>query len=397
MIRPLACSALGLALVPGLALSTLLACGGDDGRGSASGASAPTGVTGASGTGNTDGSSSSSGGGESTSGGVTASGSTSEGSSGSSTTDPGSTSDASASTTDPGSTSDATTLDPTTSTSTDGTSTGDDIGCERVDFLFVIDNSSSMEAKQAALKASFPQFIATIQNTVKAQDYHIMVVDTDAWGKCTENECAKGPDKNEVCNAYICNTEFTECDMTLGAGVIHPAGKVSSNKLCDVYGGNRYLLSSDPDLTGTFSCVAKLGIAGNGKERPMDAMVAALAGPINANKGCNAGFLRDDAILVITMITDDPNMEDLTPVQQAYDAIVASKKGDADRIVLLGLIPDPSMSCPADKPQAGVHWAQLVDKFGDHGIKAPVCVLDYNAFFQEAVAIIDDTCKINPG
>ena len=51
----------------------------------------------------------------------------------------------------------------------------------------------------------------------------------------------------------------------------------------------------------------------------------------------------------------------------------------------------------ADKPAAGVHWANFVSKFGERGVKAPVCVADYNTFFQEAVAIIDQTCIINPG
>ena len=71
--------------------------------------------------------------------------------------------------------------------------------------------------------------------------------------------------------------------------------------------------------------------------------------------------------------------------------------GDTDRIVVLGLIPDATMGCPADKPAAGVHWANFVSKFGERGVKAPVCVADYNTFFQEAVAIIDQTCIINPG
>ncbi len=30
-------------------------------------------------------------------------------------------------------------------------------------------------------------------------------------------------------------------------------------------------------------------------------------------------------------------------------------------------------------------------------MKAPVCVADHNTFFQEAVAIIDQTCITNPG
>jgi hypothetical protein len=67
----------------------------------------------------------------------------------------------------------------------EGTGTGidpsaGDQGCEKVDFLFVIDNSGSMLDEQQSLIASFDGFIEAIQGTLMAQDYHIMVVDTDA-------------------------------------------------------------------------------------------------------------------------------------------------------------------------------------------------------------------------
>jgi hypothetical protein len=55
-------------------------------------------------------------------------------------------------------------------------------GCQKVDFLFVIDNSGSMLEEQDNLAGSFPSFINSISTTLDAaQDYHIMVIDTDAW------------------------------------------------------------------------------------------------------------------------------------------------------------------------------------------------------------------------
>jgi hypothetical protein len=273
--------------------------------------------------------------------------------------------------------------------------TGPD-ACDRVDFLFVIDNSISMEPEQTALTAAFPAFIDTIKAKVEAQDYHIMVVDTDEWGVCTEYQCNKSGKKNEACNKYICNTEFEACDSTLGAGVIHPAGVGSSDQKCEVMGGNRYLLSEDPQLTGNFECVATVGLAGHTDERPMDALVAALQPDINAPGGCNDGFLRDDAILVITMITDDYEKADQITASDAYNAVISAKGGDLDRTVVLGMIPD-SDQCPGVPFTAGAHWAEFIDLFGPRGVKAPVCNADFNTFFQQAVGIIVDTCYINPG
>ena len=59
--------------------------------------------------------------------------------------------------------------------------------------VFVVDNSVSMSDQQAALIASFPGFIQTIQNTLSAtSDYHILVADTDDEGRCTAANCQSG-------------------------------------------------------------------------------------------------------------------------------------------------------------------------------------------------------------
>ena len=60
----------------------------------------------------------------------------------------------------------------------DGGGSGD--GCNKIDFLFVIDNSLSMADHQTALVSSFGPFMDTIFDTVQAQDYRIMVTDSDA-------------------------------------------------------------------------------------------------------------------------------------------------------------------------------------------------------------------------
>ena len=62
----------------------------------------------------------------------------------------------------------------------------------------------------------------------------------------------------------------------------------------------------------------------------LDAMVEAVSAPLTGPGGCNAGFLRDDAILVVTFISDDEKIEDLNTAQQTHDALVAAKGGDAD-------------------------------------------------------------------
>jgi hypothetical protein len=61
---------------------------------------------------------------------------------------------------------------------------------------------------------------------------------------------------------------------------------------------------------------------------------------LNAPGGCNEGFSRDDAILVVTFIIDeDDNRSPGTPAgwrQQLIDA----KGGDEEAVVMLGLVGD---------------------------------------------------------
>src|SRR5690606_16959134 len=55
-------------------------------------------------------------------------------------------------------------------------------GCPSVDFLFVVDNSRSMQQEQASLARSFPGFIEVVRERLRTADHHVMVVDTDASG-----------------------------------------------------------------------------------------------------------------------------------------------------------------------------------------------------------------------
>ncbi|MEM9691123.1 MAG: hypothetical protein AAGA56_01135 [Myxococcota bacterium] len=274
---------------------------------------------------------------------------------------------------------------------------GEDDGCAAVDFLFIVDNSVSMRDQQAALIASFPSFMQTIESTLETSDYQIMVVDTDDVTRCTPSNCTSGADRaHELCDEmgnYACTTTFGACDNTIGAGVVHPAGDGASNRVCSLVGGNRYIVEGETDLAGTFGCMAQVGLAGHRRERPMDALVAAMAPDINAAGGCNEGFLRDEAILVVTFISDDENVEDAGMPQDWYDAVVTAKGGNEDSVVVLGLIPPGTDTGDCGPERAGRHWSEFIDLWGDRGLEASICSEDYDPFFQSAVAVIDETCE----
>ncbi len=341
------------------------------------------------------------------------------------TTEPGSSTDSGSSasgTTDStggGTSSDS---DPTTNTDSGGGATTDGVrfdldpipdappggdGCKKVDFLFVIDNSGSMLDEQQHLVDAFPGFIESIQNTVEGQDHHIMVVDSDesAAFVCEEyivnggTHCNGGP-QQWICEGYPCGLvdSLGACDLALGGGVVHPFGGNTANMACGFPMGRRYLTDLDADLMSTFECAAKVGTSGHSFERPFSAMVAALDSAANGAGGCNEGFLRDDAVLVVTVLTDAPGPP-VTPSGDAaetdpmpwYHGLVAAKNNDPDAVVVIGLIPTMDTSCIAGDVATPVFEA-FMTLWGDNGVTASVCDTDYAVVFDDAVRAIDTAC-----
>jgi len=279
----------------------------------------------------------------------------------------------------------------------DGTGMGDDgigeEGCKKVDFLFVIDSSASMEDEQDNMLTSFPGFITAIEETLMIDDFHMMVIDAGL-----------------ILGAG--------CDGILGAGrVTSGAGQD-----CMLVGGQRYATVEQPDLVETFTCIGSRGFAGPGDEQTMSSLLASV-GPLVAPGQCNEGFLRDDAILVITIITDeedspgdasaappldgscvpadaDPNS---TGTPEGWKVgLVAAKGGNEDAIVVLSLIGDCDAggSCPgiALEPTGGYSGAEpaprireFTQSFG-YGSVGPVCAPDYTPFFEQAVSVIESAC-----
>ncbi len=272
-------------------------------------------------------------------------------------------------------------------------STGLAMGCRNVDFLFVIDNSVSMEDNQAALVGAFPGFMSAIQTTLDPESqFQILVTDTDAWGRCnTANPWSGSDNSHDTCNGYIRNTVFEECDRVRGAGVNHPAGQHASNMPCNFSSGKRFIDSTEPDLAAAFSCAATVGAAGHPSERPMESMVEAVSPGLNAVGGCNDGFLREDALLVISFLSDDPNKEDEGVAMDWYQAVVNAKGGDPTAVVVLGLTPAWE-GCRGEDEQP--HWVEFIQLWGEQGLHGDICGTadEYVSFFESAVATIDEAC-----
>jgi len=249
------------------------------------------------------------------------------------------------------------------------------MGCNGIDFLFVIDDSKSMAMQQERLVASFPGFISAIQaSLVDVTSYHVGVVTSDAYAY----------------NQVGCKG--------LGDLVTVTGGMDSSAQNCGPFvQGNRYATEAD-DLVNTFPCMAKVGSGGENSEFPISAAVASLEPDKLAPGACNDGFVRDDSILVIVVVTDDPPSEldhddshPMTDTSGWHDAVVAAKYGNEAAAVVVGFVPWNDLSClPYAKDSPNV--IDFVQSF-EHNAIASVCMSDYSATFASTIAAIQTSCE----
>ena len=265
-------------------------------------------------------------------------------------------------------------------------------GCKgKIDFLFVMSRQPFVTYIQDQLIAAFPKFIETIEAKFADFDFHIMVIDGDPeWGLVTcDDQCpttAPGP-----CSVadYPCAQlgAVTACDRTLGAGLVFNAGAFAPNKPCEVGSGERFLTRDTPKLNETFACIAQVGTSG--RDWLGEALTAAMHPTLNAAGGCNEGFLRDDALLVVTFASATPDYySDGTPADWAQ-AVLDAKHGDNESVVMFGIVDQLSPEwCEAEKQH---RLCDLIGRFPYH-LTEDCDVPDYGPAFDKATDLVEVAC-----
>ena len=148
-------------------------------------------------------------------------------------------------------------------------------------------------------------------------------------------------------------------------------------------------------MNDALECIAKVGWSGG--DPPMgDALIAAIAPEINADGGCNAGFLRDDALLVVAFINDTEDINSTSWPYQQYKAVVDAKGGDPNAIVALGVIAQPIKDppvpgCAYDDLGDQYKMRQLLKMFPYH-VEGDTCAPSYAPFFDQAADLIGEVC-----
>ena len=242
-----------------------------------------------------------------------------------------------------------------------------DESCGLVDFLFVIDNSGSMGDEQLALINSFPAFINGIEATLDTVDsIHVGVTSSD----------------NYSANVGGC--------QSIGSLVVRTGGFDSSNSMCGPYADGANYMSEEDELGAAFACAAQIGTDGSPDERPMQAMINGVNGTYGGEDQCNEGFIREDALMVIIIITDEPDIYTNGSSMNWFDDVVAAKDGIPENVVVVSLINTPGGNCFGETA-----WdiADFTTMFGENGFMADICVPNLATVFDQAIEIIDVACE----
>ncbi len=160
----------------------------------------------------------------------------------------------------------------------------------KLDMLFVIDDSSEVRRSQDNLIRNFPAFMTRLMDPPGLPDLHLAVISTDMGaGNGSVASCDATGGKNGIFQ-YTARGACSATGLDPGATYIADSGTARN------YTGN---------MADVFTCIAMLGEQGCGFEHQLAAMTRALGADGNPAPLENQGFLRDDAYLIIVLLTNE--------------------------------------------------------------------------------------------
>lgn len=181
---------------------------------------------------------------------------------------------------------------------------------DKVDILFMIDDSLSMLPKQVALQQRFPSLLANamaLADTGLPASYHIGVITSDLGADPKGTVCQVGGDGAvlQVRPPATMPLPAACAGFALGGGARFIEWNAATGE-SNVMGA---------DVPTAFSCMASVGSTGCGIESQLESVYRALHDPPPEN----AGFLRDDALLVVVLLTDEDDCS-APPDTDLFDA-----------------------------------------------------------------------------
>lgn len=273
----------------------------------------------------------------------------------------------------------------------DGTPASEE--CRKMDLIFVIDDSGSMEEEQTNLRNNFPMFADLLNaytiSTGETLDYRAAITTTGI----TANITIQPP-------------------QIPGFPPIPPIASPQTGldgKFRQACGMTRpWLERTDPSMASTFACAANVGTGGPAIEMPLRA--SQLASMV----ATNPGFLRNDALLGIVILTDeddcsrtattfttagdncatngDTGLQMPQEVVQALDQI----KGDRGRWAAAVIAGQTSCTSSFGDAEEGIRLKQFQQAAGPNVVFGDICGGNLAPALQQALDTFTAACENFP-
>ena len=282
-----------------------------------------------------------------------------------------------------------------------------DPACDKMDILFVVDDSGSMGEEQTNLGANFPRFVAVLDDYIAASgaplDYRVGVTTTS---------------KPLTTVIFPPSGSPVPVMRDVADG---PRGALLTGRGCEMT--QPWLERGEPDVAARFACVANVGTDGALIEMPL--LMWELALTERVADGTNAGFLREDALLAVVILTDeddcsndadlieirsDDSSSSVGPIDRcdpssmnlvALDRVlmtVDTLKADRGRwavAVIAGPGPGPCSS-EFGTAQDAVRLREFIDRVGPNAVLSSICEGDLAAPLMQALDTFDAACRRFP-
>jgi len=262
-------------------------------------------------------------------------------------------------------------------------------GCEKIDILFVVDNSGSMSQEQMNLGTNFPQFLSVID--ASGLDYRVAITTTGMDYTYNQALFPGGP------------VLPVSLDGGDNGAFLQPSG-------CGMT--RRWIEKADANRASAFACATNVGTSGPGDEMPLAAMRTALEERIA--DGTNAGFRRQDALLAIVFLTDENDCSYEAQVTLAFGESLCESQlepavnyytfldtftGDHGRwaaAIIAGPGPGPCTSTFGD-----ADYAERLTQFStaagsSNALVSSICVGDLTVGLMDALELFDTACDNFP-
>jgi hypothetical protein len=193
----------------------------------------------------------------------------------------------------------------------------------KIDILFMVDNSNSMELSQENLRRNFPVFMDVLKDLPDGlPDVHIAVVSSDM---------GDGIGVNDPCNATGGDNGVFRFGVGAGAAMgVTATGLNPGQTFIASSGGKNPQNNFTGDISEVFQAIAPIGAGGCGYENQLLSVARALGAGGRAAPADNAGFLRQEAYLGVVFITNEDDCSAQNPsafYNQSPDFLLSSRLG----------------------------------------------------------------------